>query len=176
VKPYFDDGTVQLLLGDALDVLRKMPDESADCIVTSPPYFGLRSYMPDLVVRRSDLTRDERQRFLHEMGKLGLLRNPLRYSRDEIPAELMDLFQPAEYGAEKTPAEYVATMRAVFAEAKRVLAKDGTCWINLGDSYNNTSANQNKPNANWSGGAWSDAKHDRMAPKRHCATSPPPSR
>ena len=133
--PYYRDEQVTLWLGDALDVLRTLPDESVDCIVTSPPYYGLRSYTPDLLVRRSDLTRDERQRFLHEMNKLDLLRNPPRYSRPEIPAELMDLFQPAEYGAEKTPAEYVVTMRAVFAEAKRVLAKDGTCWINLGDSY-----------------------------------------
>lgn len=30
--------------GDALEVLRKLPSESARCCVTSPPYFGLRDY------------------------------------------------------------------------------------------------------------------------------------
>jgi site-specific DNA-methyltransferase (cytosine-N4-specific) len=40
-----------------------------------------------------------------------------------------------QYGWEATRAEYVATMTAVFHEARRVLAIDGTCWINLGDSY-----------------------------------------
>jgi DNA modification methylase len=30
--------------GDALTVLRTMPDESVDCCITSPPYFGLRDY------------------------------------------------------------------------------------------------------------------------------------
>ena len=30
--------------GDALQVLRTFPDESIDCIVTSPPYYGLRNY------------------------------------------------------------------------------------------------------------------------------------
>jgi len=30
--------------GDTLAVLRTMPDEFVDCIVTSPPYFGLRDY------------------------------------------------------------------------------------------------------------------------------------
>lgn len=31
---------------------------------------------------------------------------------------------------------FVCHMRAVFAEVKRVLREDGTCWVNLGDSYN----------------------------------------
>lgn len=85
---YYEDEQVCLHLGDALDVLRTLPDESVDCIVTSPPYYGLRDY-----------------------GTEG------------------------QYGLEATPVAYVETMRAVFGEAKRVLAKDGTCWINLGDSY-----------------------------------------
>jgi DNA modification methylase len=33
-----------IITGDALDVLRSMPDGSADCCVTSPPYYGLRNY------------------------------------------------------------------------------------------------------------------------------------
>src|SRR5689334_20736988 len=30
--------------GDALTVLERLPDESVQCIVTSPPYWGLRDY------------------------------------------------------------------------------------------------------------------------------------
>lgn len=48
---------------------------------------------------------------------------------------LRDYGIEGQYGLEKTPAEYVETMRAVFAEVRRVLAADGTCWINIGDSY-----------------------------------------
>jgi site-specific DNA-methyltransferase (cytosine-N4-specific) len=40
-----------------------------------------------------------------------------------------------QYGLEDSPLAYVATMRAVFAEARRVLAADGTLWLNLGDTY-----------------------------------------
>lgn len=87
-KPYHDDGTVRLLLGDALQQLRTLPDGSVDCIVTSPPYYQLRNYG-----------------------------------------------QPGQYGLEATPADYVEQMRQVFAEARRVLADDGTLWLNLGDSY-----------------------------------------
>ena len=65
-----------------------MPERSANCIVTSPPYWGKRDY-----------------------GVAG------------------------QYGHEDSPAAYVDTMREVFREARRVLADDGTCWLNLGDSY-----------------------------------------
>lgn len=85
---YYRDEQVTLLLGDALTTLRTLPTASVDCIVTSPPYYGLRDYGT-----------------------------------------------PGQYGLEASPAEYVETMRALFAEARRVLADDGTLWLNLGDSY-----------------------------------------
>ncbi|MFI7096797.1 DNA-methyltransferase [Streptomyces lydicus] len=87
-RPYYEDDTVTLLLGDALDQMRTLPDCSVNCIVTSPPYYGLRNY-----------------------GTAG------------------------QYGLEESPAAYVETMRQVFAEARRVLADDGTLWLNLGDSW-----------------------------------------
>lgn len=34
----------RILCGNTLDVLREMPDESVDCVITSPPYFALRDY------------------------------------------------------------------------------------------------------------------------------------
>ena len=77
-----------LFVGDARAVLAQMPGGSANCIVTSPPYWGKRNY-----------------------GVAG------------------------QYGQEDGPAAYVDTMREVFREARRVLADDGTCWLNLGDSY-----------------------------------------
>lgn len=43
-KAYFQDDHVTLFHGEALQVLRTLPSESVDCVVTSPPYFGLRDY------------------------------------------------------------------------------------------------------------------------------------
>jgi DNA modification methylase len=40
-----------------------------------------------------------------------------------------------QLGLEPTPEQYVANMVDVFREVKRVLRRDGTCWVNLGDSY-----------------------------------------
>lgn len=36
--------TIRILQGDCREVLRTFPDESVHCIVTSPPYWGLRDY------------------------------------------------------------------------------------------------------------------------------------
>ena len=40
-----------------------------------------------------------------------------------------------QLGMEPTPEQYVANMVAVFREVRRVLRRDGTLWLNLGDSY-----------------------------------------
>lgn len=42
---------------------------------------------------------------------------------------------PGQIGAEKTPRLYVEKLVEVFRECRRVLAKDGTLWLNLGDKY-----------------------------------------
>lgn len=44
---YYQDESVTLLHGDALEQARTLPDGSVDCIVTSPPYYGLRDYGSD---------------------------------------------------------------------------------------------------------------------------------
>jgi len=36
--------SVDIRIGDCRELLRAMPDESVHCVVTSPPYFGLRDY------------------------------------------------------------------------------------------------------------------------------------
>ena len=38
---------VKIIVGDAIEELRKLPAESVHCVVTSPPYWGLRSYGGD---------------------------------------------------------------------------------------------------------------------------------
>lgn len=78
-------------VGDVFDALAGMPDESVQCVVTSPPYWGLRDY--------------------GVVGQLGL---------------------------ERTLGEHIETMVRVFREVRRVLRKDGTLWLNYGDSYATT--------------------------------------
>lgn len=49
---------------------------------------------------------------------------------------LRDYGVEGQIGSEPTLAAYVETMVEVFREVRRVLADDGTLWLNLGDSYN----------------------------------------
>lgn len=44
MKVHYDDGQVMLGCGDARRVLGELPLRSVDCVVTSPPYWGLRDY------------------------------------------------------------------------------------------------------------------------------------
>jgi len=48
---------------------------------------------------------------------------------------LRDYSVKGQLGLEQTPEEYVAKMVEVFREVRRVLRKDGVCFVNLGDSY-----------------------------------------
>lgn len=77
-----------ILEGHCLNVLKKIPSESIDCIVTSPPYYAQRDYN----------------------------------SKDQV-------------GSELTPLEYVEILTNIFEECFRVLKKEGSLWLNLGDKY-----------------------------------------
>jgi DNA modification methylase len=79
---------VQILTGDCRALLQTLPDESVQCCVTSPPYWGLRDYD-----------------------------------------------HPDQIGAEPSPEQYVEHLVNVFHEVRRVLRKDGTFWLNVGDGY-----------------------------------------
>lgn len=48
---------------------------------------------------------------------------------------LRDYGDESQLGLEATPDEYVAHLVEVFREIRRVLRRDGTVWLNLGDSY-----------------------------------------
>jgi DNA modification methylase len=48
---------------------------------------------------------------------------------------LRDYGVDGQIGLEETPEQYVQKLVKVFSEVKRILRPDGTCWINLGDTY-----------------------------------------
>ncbi len=75
-----------------LSTLKRMDNDSIDCVITSPPYWQLRDY-----------------------GYEG------------------------QWGLEPTFQEYLEHLWLMVDEIHRVLKPTGTCWINLGDTYNNNS-------------------------------------
>jgi len=72
---------------------------------------------------------------------------------------LRDYGAAGQLGLEPTPDAYVANMVAVFREVRRVLADDGTLWLNLGDSYNAYNANRGLSTS------FSDGKSGRNHPR-----------
>ena len=53
--------------------------------------------------------------------------------------QLRDYFVKNQLGQEATPEEYIKNLVDILREVKRVLRKDGTLWLNMGDGYNNSS-------------------------------------
>ena len=84
----------KIFCGNTTDILKTLPSDLVDCCVCSPPYYGLRSYLPE-----------------------------------GHPDKALEI------GLEATPEAYVSKLVEVFREVRRVLKKEGTLWLNLGDSY-----------------------------------------
>ncbi len=126
-----------ILQGDVIEQLKTLPDESVQCVVTSPPYYGLRDYKTAQWEGGDPLCSHEVQRWdgpkQTQGAQSGHASKADRLSRRECAcgAKRVD----RQIGMEETPQEYVAKMVEVFGEVKRVLRKDGVCWLNLGDSY-----------------------------------------
>ena len=60
--------------GDCRETMRRWAAEGvkAQMCVTSPPYFGLRSYMPDAVRLRDDLSEESKKAIEEELASLGV--------------------------------------------------------------------------------------------------------
>lgn len=143
----------KILEGNCLETLKKLPDESIDCIVTSPPYWGLRNYGTATweggdpkcthekakIKSRYDYSLSENS--IQDVDRVGS--DAPRY-KDECPtcgAKKVDF----QLGLEPTFEEYIDKLCTLFDEGKRALKKHGTCWVNLGDTYNSTQAGNIKP-------------------------------
>ena len=59
---------------------------------------------------------------------------------------LRDYGVNGQLGLEKTFEEYIDKLCSIYDEVKRVLRPDGTCWANLGDTYNNNTPGSRDPN------------------------------
>lgn len=122
--------------GDVLDVLSAMPAECVQTCVTSPPYWGLRDYGTAAWIG-GDPSCDHQQgrqtgRTNSDKQASNAAANIATWSRcGRCGAARAD----SQLGLEATPDEYVHKMVEVFRAVRRVLRRDGTLWLNLGDSY-----------------------------------------
>jgi len=127
------------------ELVRRMPDGFINCVVTSPPYYGLRDYGTGRWVG-GDEHCDHIERFAKHGGE--------RRNRDQSA----QIFQARgickkcgavrideQFGLEETPEQYVENLVELFRDIRRALRDDGTVWLNLGDSYNGSGKAGNNP-------------------------------
>lgn len=64
----------KVIFGDCRESMRDLKAQGVrvQCCVTSPPYFGLRSYLPDGVRLKHGLTPELKTAVMAELAKLGI--------------------------------------------------------------------------------------------------------
>jgi len=136
----------QIIQGDIREVAKKFPDQSVNCIVTSPAYFRLRDYQTakwvggsegcDHVAKnaRNDGDRKNTQGFGGNSNDEGHAHmGKLQYK--DTCLKCGAIRKDAQMGLEETPEEYVNELVGVFRELRRVLRDDGVLFLNLGDTF-----------------------------------------
>ena len=147
-----------ILQGHVIDRLRELPDDSIQCVVTSPPYWSMRGYLTEAQVWGGDpdhahewsATAPRRARTANDAGTHSTFYGPDPHANFEARggAECACGAWKGELGCEPTPERFVANLVWAFKEVHRVLKDDGTCWVNLGSTYATTS-HGNAPSRRW---------------------------
>jgi DNA modification methylase len=140
---------IDIRQGDCMDVLPTLPAGHFHTVVTSPPYWGLRSYAGEQARAWGGEPECE-----HEWAAEIVVTGPAqkqgstsqRKGRTNAQAQRQRGNSQGQHcqrcgawagalGLEPTPERYVENIVAVFREVKRVLRDDGVVFLNLGDSY-----------------------------------------
>lgn len=104
-----------ILHGCALQQLATLPDDSVDCVVTSPPYWGLRDYgIPP--------SKWPQVSYAPMPGLQLNFKNTVRAGESCL-------------GLEPDLNAFIGHIVLIFREIRRVLKPTGTCWVNMGDGY-----------------------------------------
>src|SRR3990167_8244509 len=180
---YERDG-VRLYTGNVLDVLAELPADSVDCCVTSPPYWSLRKYEgPTETMGGGDPA------CAHEWGDIvlggesytGVVRwehgDPsVAKTRSDFPESWQKQTPQGQFctlcscwrgqlGLEPTVEAFIEHLMQVMAAIRRGLQPTGVCWINLGDSYAGSGAN-NWDTLKWTTGGQPSPGNSRVEDNR----------
>ncbi len=151
--------TQMILQGHVLDELGNIPDEFFNCVITSPPYWGLRDYGLEPMIWDAvdgcEHEWDTQDRIVesfsgkgagwligHEKGEkdakqISRKEHPEYWEKKNIGSSFCSLCGAwrGSLGLEPTFQLYIQHLMQIFKEVWRVLRKDGTCWVNIGDTY-----------------------------------------
>lgn len=127
----FDNENCKLYRGFADKAGYVIEPESVDCIITSPPYYGLRDYGSDAItIWAEENCNHQWQEYNGRFDK----KNPITKNAE---FEICSLCNGSKFqlGLEPTVNLYIGHLTVIFRNLKRILKNTGTCFIVIGDSY-----------------------------------------
>ena len=137
--------------GNSLEVLKQMESESVSCVITSPPYYGLRKYSGAETVWDGDVNcehqwEDKMIASKHKKGETNPGLESWCKKQGTIGQEAGQVCSKCgawrgQLGNEPNVNFYIAHLLQIFRETKRVMRKDATLWVNLADSYAGSGCN-----------------------------------
>lgn len=102
--------------GDAYDLFDRLGDASVDLVITSPPYWGLRTYG---IQHNPNIWREW-------VGKFG---------KHDLPSYEWYREHGGCLGMEPSPDWYTSNIAEILWKSWRVLKPSGSLWLNIGDTY-----------------------------------------
>lgn len=139
-----------IINGDAIEKLKEIPDNSIDMVMTSPPYWALRDYGDG-----TDKIWDDDPDCDHEFDEIKTKQNNLsggnnnKNNKGSFAVDYEERTTKSAFckkcgawkgqlGLEPDFKLYIKHLADIFDEIWRVLKPEGTCWVNIGDTYSGT--------------------------------------
>lgn len=131
-----------ILIDDAVNGMRMLPDQSVRMCITSPPYLGKRNYETDPLFWGGDILCNHTWEEVRSPGyrasdtNPGPVQNAYNSDRIKLLGKRCGKCNAwvGELGAESSAELYAEHLVTIFRELRRVLTDDGTFWLNLGDT------------------------------------------
>ncbi|MHA1892089.1 MAG: DNA-methyltransferase [Promethearchaeota archaeon] len=160
----------KILVGDAISILKEIDDDSIDCVITSPPYWGLRNYGTNPIIWEDDLNEKachhefvsifERRATAGDFPSNKSILNErylINYDKTKRPDMRVESCikcgaMKCELGQEPHPDIYIKHLMLIFNEIWRVLKGTGTVFVNIGDTYAGSGG---------AGGRWKEGKYKK---------------
>ena len=154
-EKFYSEQLADIYCGHAIEVFKQLPDESVQLCMTSPPYWGLRNYSggSDIVwggdpncqhvFEGSEYHEHRAEEVVSGKSRTTerFYGSPSRKFNNDVQRHYSNVLCvncgafKGQLGLEPTPELYVEHLMLIFKEVKRVLKREGSFWLNLGDTY-----------------------------------------
>jgi DNA modification methylase len=169
-----------IIRADAIEGLRQLAAGSVHCVMTSPPYYGLRDYercpcaqFVASEVESSTLAGGGNAHLPNHTQNKEPDPNCKRCHGTGKQANLSRIWKDGwegQLGLEPSPKLYIAHMVEICREVRRVMRDDALFWLNIGDSYarnpakggSGTPTGRNNRGENYPGSGMSDLEEGNL--------------